>query len=85
MEAERVNAEYDRNIIKKRGEDELLELQLMKQKELSNPTKHKLTEQPFIDEIIPDLIAENERLWKDKRFYKPKKNRRKVEEKMTAK
>lgn len=84
MEAERVNAEYDRNIIKKRGEDELLELQLMKQKELSNPTKHKLTE-PFIDEIIPDLIAENKRLWKDKRFYKPKKNRRKVYEKMTAK
>lgn len=84
MEAERINAEYDRNIIKKRGEDELLELQLMKQKELSNPSKHKLTE-PFIDEIIPDLIAENERLWKTKKFYKPKKNRRKVYEKMTEK
>lgn len=84
MEAERVNAEYDRNIIKKRGEDELLELQLMKQKELSNPTKHKLTE-PFIDEIIPDLIAENERLWKRKGFYNPKKNWRKFHAKMTIK
>ena len=84
MEAERVNAEYDKNIIKKRGEDELLELQLMKQKEFSNPSKYKLTE-PFIDEIIPDLIAENERLWKDKKFYKPKKNRRKLHSKMTEK
>lgn len=84
MEAERVNAEYDRNIIKKRGEDELLELQLMKQKELSNPSKYKLTE-PFIDEIIPELIAENERLWKTKIFYKPKKNWRRLHEKMTEK
>lgn len=84
LEAERMNAEYDKNIIKKRGEDELLELQLMKQKELSNPSKYKLTE-PFIDKIIPELIAENERLWKDKKFYKPKKNWKKVYEKMTEK
>ena len=84
LEAERINSEYDKNIIKKRGEDELLELQLMKQKELSNPTKHKLTE-PFIDEIIPDLIAENERLWKGKKFYKPKKAWRRLYTKMTEK
>ncbi|PZM87413.1 MAG: hypothetical protein DLD55_01455 [candidate division SR1 bacterium] len=84
LEAERVNAEYDKNIIKKRGEDDLLELQLMKQKELSNPSKYKLTE-PFIDEIIPELIAENERLWKTKSFYKPKKAWRRLYTKMTEK
>ena len=84
MEAERVNAEYDRNIIKKRGEEKLLELQLLKQKELSSPTKHNLTEW-FIDEIIPDLIAENEKLWKTKNFYKPKKNWTRLYTKMTEK
>ncbi|PZM87671.1 MAG: hypothetical protein DLD55_00100 [candidate division SR1 bacterium] len=84
LEAERINAEYDKNIIKNRGEDELLELQLMKQKELGNPVVYKWTE-PKLDELIPDLIAENERLWKTKNFYKPKKNRRKLHEKMTAK
>lgn len=84
LEAERVNAEYDRNIIKKRGEDRLLWLQNMKQEELEHPVAYKWTE-PKLDDLIPDLIAENERLWKDKKFYKPKKNRRKVYEKMTEK
>lgn len=82
LEAERINAEYDRNIIKKRGEDKLLELQLKKQEELEHPIAYKRTE-PKLDEIIPELIAENERLWKNKSFYKPKKNRRKLHEKMT--
>lgn len=84
LESERVNAEYDKNIIKKRGEDELLELQLMKQEELWKPLAYKRTE-PKLDELIPNLIAENERLWKRKSFYKPKKNWRKLHEKMTAK
>ena len=80
LEAERINAEYGRNIIKKRGEDELLELQKMKQEELEHPVAYKRTE-PKLDELIPDLIAENERLWKGKKFYKPKKNWRKIYEK----
>ena len=84
LEAERINAEYDRNIIKKRGEDELLELQLMKQEELEHPVAYKWTE-PKLDDLIPDLIAENERLWKRKGFYNPKKNWRKLYAKMTAK
>lgn len=84
MEAEKINAEYDKNIIKKRGEDELLELQLKKQEELEHPITYKRTESK-LDELIPELIAENERLWKDKKFYKPKKNRRKLHEKMTEK
>lgn len=84
LEAERVNTEYDKNIIKKRGEDRLLWLQNMKQEELEHPVAYKRTE-PKLDDLIPDLIAENERLWKRKNFYKPKKNRRKLHEKMTEK
>lgn len=84
LEAERINAEYDMNILKKRGEDELWELQLMKQKELSNPTRYKVYE-GWLDEYIPNLIAENERFWKTKSFYKPKKNWRRVYTKMTEK
>ena len=84
LEAERVNAEYDKNIIKKRGEDRLLWLQNMKQEELEHPVAYKRTE-PKLDDLIPDLIAENERLWKTKKFYKPKKNRRNLYEKMTEK
>jgi hypothetical protein len=56
----------------------------MKQEELEHPVAYKRTE-PKLDDLIPDLIAENERLWKDKKFYKPKKNWRKLHEKMTAK
>lgn len=84
LEAERVNAEYDKNIIKKRGKDRLLWLQKMKQEELEHPVAYKRTE-PKLDDLIPDLIAENERLWKGKSFYKPKKNRRNLYEKMTEK
>ena len=84
LEAERINAEYDRNIIKKRGEDELLGLQKMKQEELEHPITYKRTE-PKLDEFIPELIAENERLWKTKKFYKPKKNWREIHAKMTEK
>ena len=84
LESERINAEYDRNIIKKRGEDKLLELQKMKQEELEHPVAYKRTE-PKLDELIPDLIAENERLWKGKKFYKPKKAWRKLYTKMTEK
>lgn len=84
LEAERVNAEYDKNIIKKRGADELLELQKMKQAELGYPVAYKWTE-PKLDELIPDLIEENERLWKTKSFCKPKKNWRKMWEKVQSK
>lgn len=80
IEAEKVNAEYDKNIIKKRGEDRLLWLQKMKQEELEHPVAYKRTE-PKLDDLIPDLISENERLWKTKSFYKPKKNWRKIYEK----
>lgn len=84
LEAERVNAEYNRNIIKKRGQDELLGLQLLKQEELEHPIAYKRTEAK-LDELIPDLIAENERLWKGKKFYKPKKAWRRLYTKMTEK
>ena len=84
LEAERVNAEYDKNIIKKRGEDRLLWLQNMKQEELEHPVAYKRTE-PKLDDLIPDLISENERLWKTKNFYKPKKNWRKIYDKERAK
>nr|DAW73175.1 MAG TPA: hypothetical protein [Caudoviricetes sp.] len=52
----------------------------MKQEELSNPVAYKWTEIK-LDELIPDLITENERLWETKNFYKPKKNWRKIYEK----
>lgn len=84
MEAERINSEYDKNIIKKRGEDRFLWLQKIKQEELKHPVAYKRTE-PKLDELIPDLIAENERLWKTKNFYKPKKNWRRLYTKMTVK
>ena len=80
LEAEKINAEYDKNIIKKRGEDKFLELQMMKQEELSNPVAYKWTEIK-LDELIPDLITENKRLWETKNFYKPKKNWRGIYEK----
>lgn len=80
LESERINAEYDRNIIKKRGEDKLLWLQLLKQEELEHPIDYKRTE-PKLDHLIPDLISENERLWKTKNFYKPKKNWRNIYDK----
>lgn len=84
LETERINAEYDRNIIKKRGEDKFLELQILKQEELEHPIAYKRTEAK-LDELIPELIAENERLWKTKTFYKPKKNWRRLHSKMTEK
>lgn len=56
----------------------------MKQEELEHPVAYKWTE-PKLDDLIPDLIAENERLWKRKGFYNPKKNWRKLYAKMTAK
>ena len=59
-------------------------LQLLKQEELEHPIAYKRTEAK-LDELIPDLIAENERLWKGKKFYKPKKNWRKIHAKMTEK
>nr|DAW46216.1 MAG TPA: hypothetical protein [Bacteriophage sp.] len=52
----------------------------MKQEELEHPVAYKRTE-PKLDDLIPDLISENERLWKTKSFYKPKKNWRKIYEK----
>ena len=51
---------------------------------MEHPVAYKRTE-PKLDDLIPDLIAENERLWKGKSFYKPKKNRRNLYEKMTEK
>ena len=56
----------------------------MKQEELEHPITYKRTESK-LDELIPELIAENERLWKDKKFYKPKKNWRRLYTKMTEK
>lgn len=56
----------------------------MKQEELEHPVAYKRTE-PKLDDLIPDLISENERLWKTKNFYKPKKNWRKIYDKERAK
>ena len=53
---------------------------MMKQEELSNPVAYKWTEIK-LDELIPDLITENKRLWETKNFYKPKKNWRGIYEK----
>ena len=52
----------------------------MKQEELEHPVAYKRTE-PKLDDLIPDLISENERLWETKSFYKAKKNWRKIYEK----
>ena len=57
---------------------------MKKQEELEHPVAYKWNE-PKLDELIPELIAENERLWKTKNFYKPKKNWRRLYEKMTEK
>ena len=47
-------------------------------KRISNPAKRSPTE-IFLDEYIPDLIEENEKLWKSKTFQpSQRKNRRKI-------
>lgn len=52
----------------------------MKQEELEHPVAYKWSE-PKLDDLIPDLIAENERLWKTKNFHKPKRKWRALRDK----
>lgn len=49
------------------------------QKYISNPKKYSVTE-IYLNEYIPELIEENERLRATKNFYKPSKNWRRIYE-----
>ena len=70
---EKVNAEYDRNIDKKWGE---WTADKLKQK-LRKTFKGK-TEKYDLSVKMPILISENEVLWAEKNFYKPKRKWRKI-------
>ena len=71
---------YDKNIRKKYGDDIVNEMDEMVKKEISNPNKYTVSTN-YLDDYIPELIEENERLRKTNNFYKPKQNRKKVYEK----
>jgi len=62
----------------KYGSERIQEMEDMVNKRVTNPKKYSPTE-PFLDELIPDLIDENERLRKTKTFQPAqRKNRRKI-------
>jgi len=69
---------YKANLIEKYWEDRIQEMEEHKNKRITDPRKYSPTE-PFLDEYIPDLILENERLRKTKTFQPAqRKNRRKL-------
>lgn len=85
LEKERTNEHYRRNLIGKYGDEIVAEMEKRVREEIRNPHKYKLTG-PYLDELVPELIKENERLRATKseefRFsHKPAKNRQKVYEK----
>lgn len=77
------NKRYRDNLIKKNWLDAVLEMEEHMQKYLWDRKKYSPTVR-FLVGYIPELIDENEELWKTKNFYKPKKNRRKQWEKISA-
>lgn len=76
IEKERVNMEYDKYLVEKYWEDRINEMVDHMKKYYGNPLKYTPTD-IFVRDYIPDLLDENERLWKTKDFYKPKKQWRK--------
>ena len=70
---ERVNDEYDKNIDKKWWEWTAAKLK----KKLSDTLEWKWHKYD-LSITMPILIRENEALWREKNFYKPKKNWRKL-------
>lgn len=77
---ERVNLSYDRNAIRKYGKDVWTQLEKLKNASVIDPLKYAPTETE-IDDAIGVLIWDNRHYWKQKNFYKPKKNRKKIYEK----
>jgi len=71
---------YDKNIRKKYGDDIVNEMDEMVKREITNPNKYTVSTN-YLDDYIPELIEENERLRKTKNFYKPKQNRKRIYEK----
>lgn len=73
---------YDKNLVKKYGEGVLEKLsQLVYEFFHSNGNKysvHNIKKEYDLCKIMPRLIKENEKLWKEKNFYKPARKRRKV-------
>lgn len=69
---------YKQALIEKYWEDRILEMEEHKNRWITDPKKYSPTE-PFLDEYIPDLILENEKLRKTKTFQPAqRKNRRKL-------
>lgn len=67
------NEKYDENLEKKFGEWTVAKL-----KKMVSDFTHWTAKAYDLKKKIPELIEENERLWKTKNFYKPKRNWRKT-------
>ncbi len=80
LEKEITNKRYRDNLIQKVWLDLVLEMEEHMKKYLWDRKKYAPTE-VFLKEYIPDLISDNEEMWKTKNFYKPKHNWRAMWEK----
>ena len=76
----RVEMQYRNNARKKRGNDEINDLLEAMRKSVQNPNKYKPSS-IYLDDLIPELIRKNEKLRKEKTFFKPGKNWKKIYEK----
>lgn len=85
MEKEKVNQFYRNRLRDKYGDQIVAEMEEKVREETKNPHKARVMG-PYLDELIPELIKENKRLWatKSPNFlfnHKPAKNWEKVYEK----
>jgi len=80
---ESTNRHYRDNLIKKVWLQTVEEMEEHMDKYLKNRKKYTPTFW-FLKEYIPDLISENDRLWKTKNFFKPKQDWKKKWEKISA-
>lgn len=79
LEKEITNKVYRINLIKKYSKEQVEEMEERLQQYISNPKKYSVTE-IYLNEYIPELIEENEKLRATKNFYKPSKNWRRIYE-----
>lgn len=79
---ERTNQMYDKNLVKKYWPDVLDKLSKLVYEFFHNKSNkyslYNINKEYDLALIVPRLIKTNEKLWKEKNFQKPKRNRRKT-------
>lgn len=79
---ERTNQTYDKNLVKKYWPDVLDKLSKLVCEFFHNKSNkyslYNINKEYDLAIIVPKLIKTNEKLWKEKNFQKPKRNRRKT-------